>query len=151
MKKFRYVHSIAVWIMLSVILALSLVGIYFNVYSAINVDDLLAKTISYIVLAVICLALSILVLSVMLCSRYTIKDDYLYLSFGFVRTKNDLKEVLSLTLIEKGNRLVMEFAKNSYAAVVISPELHEEFIDAVKKINPDVAFYKDDAEDNPQP
>ena len=130
MKSFRYIHSVAVWIITAIILILSGVGIYFNIYSAFNCDGIIFKIVSYCILALICLMLCVAVLSVMLKSKYIIKDGLLCLYFGFVSVKTDIKDMVSITLISKGNRLVAEFSNLRFSAIVIAENLYDEFIKA---------------------
>ena len=84
--------------------------------------------------------LCVAVLSVMLKSKYIIKDGLLCLYFGFVSVKTDIKDMVSITLISKGNRLVAEFSNLRFSAIVIAENLYDEFIKAIKDINPEVVY-----------
>lgn len=143
MKTFRYIHSIPVYVMLSVILILSGIGIYFNVYSAFNCGGMVAKIISYCILALICLFLIVAVLSVMIKSQYVIKDGKLCLYFGIISVKTDIADMVSITLIKKSNRLVAEFTRSRFSSIVIASQCFDEFINTVKEINSKIVYSVD--------
>lgn len=143
MKTFRYIHSVAVYVMLSVILILSGVGVYFNIYSAFNCDGVIPKIISYCVLAAICLILIAAVGSVIIKSQYVIKDGKLCLYFGVVSVKTDINDMVSITLIKKSNRLVAEFTGSRFSAVVIAPQYFDEFICSVREVKADIIYNVD--------
>lgn len=142
MKSFIYKHSVAVFIMLSVIFILSGVGVYFNVISAIDAD-VTAKKVSYVVLATICVLLDALVLSIAFFSRYSIKGDTLNVRMGIVKVKHSVKEILALVHVKKSDKLVAQFSDGSFAVIVISSKYYDEFFKAVKEVNPAIIYSVD--------
>ena len=142
MKSFIYKHSVAVFIMLSVIFILSGVGVYFNVISAIDAE-VAFKKVSYAVLATICVLLDAVVLSIIFFSRYSIKGNILIVRMGIVRVKHDIKEILALVHAKKSDKLVAQFSDQSFAVIVISQKYYDEFFKAIKNVNPAVIFSVD--------
>ena len=152
MKRFRFVYSFTVWLLLSIVLLLSGAGLGLNIFNLIEYSKLgIAKTIIYSVVVILNFLLLALDLSVMLYGCYVIKDGYLYSCFGLIRTRTPIKEVVQFTHFKKSNKLVMYFEDAKYTVIIISPEKYEDFILSVREENPKIIFTSQiDGEDTPE-
>ena len=82
--------------------------------------------------------------------KYVIKDGKLYTCFGFIRTKIEVEKITAVIHFKKSDKLVIYFNQNKYAVVVISPSEYDNFISALREVNPKIAFdNRIDGEDTP--
>ena len=80
MKTFRYKHTALIWALLSVVLALSIGAIIWNTFSLVKDTELSTNnTLSYLFIIVSGALLSAFTISVMLGSKYVIKNGVLVL------------------------------------------------------------------------
>lgn len=151
MKSFKFRYSVAVWVLLTLVLLLSIVSLTWNVYNVIHFKGgEQYKLISYYVIALITAVLIILVISIMTYGRYVIKNHTLYTCFGLIKNKTDIKEIICLTHFKKSNKLVAYFKSQEYTVIVISPEEYDKFIFALREVNPAIVFDTQiDGEDTP--
>lgn len=152
MKKFRFKYSTAVWLLLSLVVILSAVGMVWNIF---NVKEYAwagaLKIAVYVIIALITAFLAILAISVMLYGFYVIKKDCLYTQFGFISSKLKISEITEISHFKKSNKLIIYFEKDKYAVIVISPTEYDEFIKALREVNPKIVYFaKIDGEELPQ-
>ncbi len=143
MKSFRYKFNGLTWILLSVVLAISLVGAGFNIYNlvfALKGEIFVQKVIISCFVLAVNLFLIAFVISVMLFSKYAVKQDCVLLYFGIIRSKTKLNEILQFTHFKKSNKLVAYFNNQQYSVIVISPNKYDEFVNAVRENNPSVYY-----------
>ena len=107
MKSFRYLHSIAVWVLLGLITVLCSAGCILNVINAIYNVEIAFKFGFHVFIAITTLAMVIFAVSVMVSSKYYVKNGYLVLSFGLIRSKTLLKEAEYVTFIPFKKKLVV--------------------------------------------
>lgn len=151
MKRFKFRYSVAVWVLLALVLLLSIISFCWNVYNVIHFKgDQTFKLISYYVIALITIFLSIFVVSIMAYGKYVVKKGFLYTYFGFIKSKTDINDIVGITHFKKSNKLVMYFKSHEYTVIVISPEEYERFILSVREVNPSIVFDAQiDGEDTP--
>ena len=151
MKSFRFKYTILIWTLLSAILCLSLAGIGWNIFNVIEFSRLNAiKTTTYSIILAFSVLLSMIVISVMVYGKYVIKEDKLYTCFGFIRTKIDVQKITAIIHFKKSDKLVIYFEENKYAVVVISVAEYDNFVCALREVNPKILFnIKIDGEDTP--
>jgi len=151
MKSFRFKYTVLIWVLLTAILCLSLAGVGWNIFNVIEFSRLNAvKTTTYSIILVFSALLCIVVISVMVYGKYVIKDGKLYTCFGFIRTKIEVEKITAVIHFKKSDKLVIYFNQNKYAVVVISPSEYDNFISALREVNPKIAFdNRIDGEDTP--
>ena len=151
MKSFRFKYTVLIWVLLTAILCLSLAGVGWNIFNVIEFSRLNAvKTTTYSIILVFSALLCIVVIGVMLYGKYVIKDGKLYTCFGFIRTKIEVEKITAVIHFKKSDKLVIYFNQNKYAVVVISPSEYDNFISALREVNPKIAFdNRIDGEDTP--
>ncbi len=142
MKKFRFKYATSVWILLVVVLLLSVSGLVWNVFNFVEFYSLndKFKLISYAVIIVLCLFLTIFVLSVIFYGNYVIKGENLYTYFGFFRSKSKIEDIVCVSLFKKSNKLVVYFKEQTYTVIVIDEALYDEFILSIRKINQKIVY-----------
>ena len=72
-------------------------------------------------------------------SREAYTEDALITQFGFIKSKFLIKSFTSITLNTDVQKLTV-YMGEEYFALVISPEWNNDFVQAIRKINPDVEF-----------
>ncbi len=134
------------------VLALSVIGLIWNIFSLIEyiaVDAVKIVGCSFIIL--FNLALTVLVISVMTCGNYVIKDKTLLCCFGLIRTPFNIDDIVGITHFKKSNKLVVYFKDKKYTVIVISSSQYEEFIMTMREINHNIIYdTRIDGEDTPQ-
>lgn len=152
MNSFKFRYSKSVWVLLIIVLILSALGIGWNVFNLVTfLNEGAIKIVAYSLIILLTAFLFVFVLSVMACGRYLIKDNYLIQNFGFISTKTPLSAVLSIIHFKKSDKLVVYFKDAKYTVIVISPTEYDDFISALRKQNPSIAFdCRIDGEDLPE-
>ena len=151
MKSFKFRYSLTVWILLAVVVVSSAIGLAWNIYNVIFYNTVDAfKTASYIIIALLTLALLILSLSIILYGKYVIKKEHLVSYFGFIKTKILLTDITEVVHFKKSDKLVAYFKDDSFTVIVISPEEYSNFVIALREVNPQIYYgVKIDGEDTP--
>ena len=141
MKTFRYKHTALIWALLSVVLALSIGAIIWNTFSLVKDTELSTNnTLSYLFIIVSGALLSAFTISVMLGSKYVIKNGVLVLKFGFVPTKLKIDEIVQFTHFKKSDKLVAYFSDAKFTVIIIKSEQYDNFVNAVREINPQIIY-----------
>lgn len=151
MKKFTFKYSVTVWVLLSIVLILSIVGLGWNIFNLIEFIQAGAfRIIAYSLICLLTAFLLVIVISVMIYSKYVIKDGYVYSCFGIIRSKEKISEIVEITHFKKSDKLVVYFNDGKYTVIVISPEFYDAFVLAVRQSNKSIIFdVKIDGEDIP--
>ena len=141
MKNFRFKHTPLVWVLLSIVLVLSLTSVVWNIITIINTDLVdVGKTIASILIIVAGTVLTIFVLSVMVYSKYVVKENAVVLYFGFIPTKLKIDEIVQISHFKKSDKLVLYFIDTKYTVVVISPTLYDNFVKSIREKNDKIIF-----------
>ena len=149
MKKFRFQYSPIVWILVSIIFVMCLLGFIWNIFNLIEYSPLNTfRFVSYILLAVITFGLTIFSISLLVYGRYVIKNGQLYTYFGFVRSKINIEDIVCITHFKKSDKLVIYLKEQSYSVIVISKDNYNNFVLALREQNREIFFdTKIDGED----
>lgn len=152
MKSFRFKYSTTVWVLLSLVIVLSAVGIVWNAFNFITfMHESTIKAVSYALIILLTAFLFAFVLSVVFYGKYVIKDGCIVQYFGFLKTKTPVKDIVEITHFKKSDKLVVYFCDKKYTVIVISPEYYEQFILAVRALNSAIVYdVKIDGEDTPE-
>ena len=151
MKSFRFKYSVTVWVLLSVILAVSMAGMVWNIFCITQYVGINTKrVISGAILCVLSLVLFTLSFSIMIYGKYVIKNGNLNSYLGIIKSSFDLTALTEIIHFKKSNKLVAYFGEKTFVIILIAPELYEQFILAVREINPKISYnVKIDGEDTP--
>ena len=142
MKKFRFKYAPSVWVLLAIVLLLSVAGLIWNIF---NLLEFLAlnnsfKVVSSAIISIVCLFLTIFVLSVLFYGNYLIKGDFLYNNFGFFRSKFKVEDIVCISLFKKSNKLVTYFLDQTYTVIVIDENLYDDFVVSLRKVNQKIIY-----------
>ncbi len=149
MKKFRFQYSPIVWILISIILVMCLIGFGWNIYN-LTLQKLsnTFKTVSYIIIATTTFGLILFSASLLFYGRYVIKNGQLYTYFGFFRSKINIADIVCITHFKKSDKLVIYLKERSYSVIVISKDNYDQFIFALREQNREILYdTKIDGED----
>ncbi len=149
MKKFRFKLSPIVWILTSIILVMLALGLYWNIFNLTEFGlKNNFKTFSYLMLAIITAGLMVFAISLLINSKYQIKNGYLFTYFGFIRSKINISEIVAVTHFKKSDKLVIYLKEQSYSVIVISPDNYGPFVLALREHNKEILYdVKIDGED----
>ena len=149
MKKFRFQYSPIVWILVSIIFVMCLLGFIWNIFNLTEYNPLNTfRLVSYILLAVITFGLTIFSISLLVYGRYVIKNGQLYTYFGFVRSKINIGDIVCITHFKKSDKLVIYLKERSYSVIVISKDNYNNFVLALREQNREILYdTKIDGED----
>ena len=93
-------------------------GLCWNVYNLVCfIKDDTFKTVVYALSVAVNAFLLAFVISVTVYGRYVFKNGKLYLYFGFIKTKSDVKDSVQITHFLKSDTLVIYITKTSRFAL----------------------------------
>ncbi len=140
-KNFRFKFNSLIWFLLIVLLAISLVSVGLNIYSLIlAVKNELGNVIIKAITLAINTILPVFTLSLMIYSKYVIKNGKVYCYFGFIRNKTQIEEIVQFTRFKKSDSLVAYFKDGKYTVIVIAPDKYDDFVKAVREFNGKITF-----------
>ncbi len=90
-------------------------------------------------LIAVCMFCIVLMISVLAKSQYIVDDTHYITQFGFIKTKVPIKEITLLELDTDTKKLTVHMGE-SYSVLSLSSEWQDEFIAAIRKVNPSVEF-----------
>ena len=142
MKKFRFKYAPSVWALLIVVLLLSVGGLVWNIFNLVEFYSLknTFNLVSYAIIILITLLLTIFVLSVIFYGNYVIKGDFLCVYFGFFKTKYNIEDIVCISLFKKSNKLVAYFKDQTYTVIVIEESLYDDFVLSIRKLNQKIIY-----------
>ncbi len=91
----------------------------------------------YILLYLVSLLLAVLVVAMLIRSRYTVTSKELILRFGLIRSKYALKSIFSVKLFKSTGKLTVYFDdfKTKYMVIVVKEEWYDDFIQTLLERN----------------
>ena len=151
MKTFKFKYSPVIWILLIIVLALSIVGLGWNVFSAVEFWGInTTKTISAVLTCALCAFLGFVSASIMLCGKYVVTKDAIVSYMGIIKSVFPLDEITEITHFKKSDKLVVYFKPDKFVVIVIDPSLYADFIASVRSQNPSIGYdCQIDGEDTP--
>ncbi len=96
----------------------------------------------YILLYLASGALGVLIVAMLIRSRYLITDTKLILQFGLIKQKYELKKIVSVHLFRGARRLAVYFDdfKTDYVIIVVKEERFDDFVRELTARNQDILF-----------
>ncbi len=142
MKKFRFKYAPSVWILLSIVLLLSVAGLIWNIFNFVEFLSLshTFKVFSSAIISLVCLFLTVFVLSVIFYGNYLIKGDFLFNNFGFFKSKLKIEDIVCISLFKKSNKLVAYFSDQTYTVIVIDENLYDVFVVSLRNVNTKIIY-----------
>lgn len=115
-------------------------GIVLSVYRIVQMPPRLfadyLKSPLIIVISAFCIAV---VLGILIKSQYVVTTEYYILQFGFIKNKYPVKEVTSLEHDSDTQKMTV-YMGESFTVLSLSAEDNDEFVAAIRKVNPNVEF-----------
>lgn len=90
-------------------------------------------------LIAICAFGIVIMISVLIRSRYVVTDGEFIMQFGIIKSKYAIKDFTSVTL-DTDTRKIAVYMGEEFFIVVISPEYNNDFVQALRAVNPDIEF-----------
>ncbi len=90
-------------------------------------------------LIAICIFGIVIMISVLIRSRYIVTDSEFIAQFGLIKSKYAIKEITSLTL-DTDTRKLAVYMGEEFFIVVISPEWNNDLVQALRAVKPDIEF-----------
>ena len=141
MKKFKFKFSPLVWTLLFLVLALSIAGLGFNVFNLINyIPRGAGKIVVYAVMIVLIIFLMVIDLSIIILGAFVIDDEFLTARFGIIKTRLKVKDITSIILNKKTNKLVAYTKDDKYLVVVINESEYDDFVLYLRKKNKSILY-----------
>lgn len=148
MNKYKFLFSGLIKTLLAVAFLITLFGVGYNIYSLIAVKNLTTLNITgYILLIVVNLLVSVICISIVISSKYFIKNGNLYTNFGIIFTKIPLSDITDVIHFLKSDKLVLYYGENKYTVLVIESTLFADFVSALTKANPKITYSVKNAEE----
>ncbi len=140
MKSFRIKYSPLIILLLALCLAIFILGITISFINLFKSLDNTIDIVKYSFLILLNFALIVFTVSVFVYGKYTIKNEDLILHIGIIATKYKIKEIVSINIFKKTNKLVIYFINQKYTVIIIPPKKYDEFILELRSKNREITF-----------
>ena len=103
----------------------------------------------YILLYFVSILLAILLIAMLIRSRYIVTQKQLITKFGIITSKYEIKKIRSITLLGGSKKLNVYFDdfKNRFITIVVKEEWYDDFIQTLTALNERIEFDFISAED----
>lgn len=145
MKTFKYKFTTTTLVLIYLGLALSVAGIALNTFNIFSEQVWLYTNnafdiIRYVLVYLISVALSVILISLLVSSYYSVDEKHFKTSFGIIKSSYDVKKIKLINIDRATNKLSVYFDENKYIVIVVKKEWHDDFVDALLKVNPEIEF-----------
>lgn len=126
-------------------LVLCVVGFGFNLYQVITQGvsesyNVFYTVLRYGLLFFVTIALSVILISLLAKSYYSIDDKFLKTHYGFIVSKYEIAKIDKIILDRATEKLTVILSETSYLNIVIQKESYDEFITCLQKANPKIEY-----------
>ena len=152
MKTYRFKLSIAATLGCAAGILLGLAGIGVTAYRIWRFGFSSAQLIiQHVVVLLVSLLAIVIFASILIRSVYKLTDRELILWFGLIKSVYQIKDIESIRLFSKTNKLVLYFKDERYTVIVVKPEWYRELTKEILARNKDIRYDvstsdKDDAD-----
>lgn len=141
MKKFNYNFTLTLKILIWSAIGVSLLGLIWNIFNLVEYAKFGAtKIVTYSIMVLLNVFLSIFALSVLLFSRYEITNEYLICRIGLIKSKCKIEDIVQITYFSDKKVLAVYFIDEKYNLISINSENFKDFTDALRKINSEIYY-----------
>ena len=136
--KYRFTKTLVALIFL--VLALCIAGIAVSIYriTKFGIVEWMDALKSPLLIAV-CLFCIATVLGILIKSQYIIDETHYTTQFGFIKSKFPIKDITKLEINMDTHKLTV-FIGEEFSVLSLSPAWNDEFIAALREVNPDMEF-----------
>ncbi len=139
-KKFKYQFTKTMYVLAVCVILLCAVGIAISVYRIVKFGlDGFSDFLQSPLLIVICLFCIVLVISLLVKSQYVIDDTHYTTQFGFIKSKYPIKDITALQLDTDTKKLTV-FIGEEFSVLSLNEKWQNEFIAAMRAVNPSIDF-----------
>lgn len=141
--KFKFTKLTLVFIYLGI--ALSAAAFALNTYFVIvngikTAANPVYPILQYSLMYFVSVLLSVILISLLLSTYYSVDDKYLKTSFGVIKSKYPVGDIESIVLDRTTNKLSVYFKDDNFIVIVVKEDWYEDFTDALLKANPKIEF-----------
>ncbi len=106
--------------------------------------------IKYVLLYFVSVFLAVLLIAMLIRSRYILTEKRLITQFGIIFSKYEIKKIRSVCLVSGTKKLNVYFDdfKNRFITIVVKEEWYDDFIKTLTSINEKIEFDFTDPENN---
>lgn len=122
---------------------LGLGGIAFTVYRMLSPSIGFSSPqiiIQHIVIIIASLLALVLFPSILIHSVYKVTETEIILWFGIIKSSFPLKDIESIHLFTKTNKLVVYFKDERYTVIVVKPDWYNEFVKDICAANKNIRY-----------
>ena len=96
----------------------------------------------FILFYFVCGALAVLLVAMLICSRYTVTEKYIVRRLGLICEKFEIKKIYSVNHFRGSGKLAVYFDdfKTKYTIIVVKEAWYADFVKALQRRNPRIEF-----------
>lgn len=147
MEKFKYKFATKIYILLALGFILTAVCLVMNV---IRIGKIIATDTSntYAIISVaiailMCVAFSVIMISLLIDSSYVFEPKFLVLKFGIIKTNTDYTKIKQIVWFKQTNKLTIYHDDETFSTIVISDNEYELFANTLIAHNKNIRFHVD--------
>ena len=140
MSKFKYKKSILITVVISLLSACALAGIITNIINIVQDANNWLKVLSYSIILAISVFMLIASLLMLLTAHYKITDTHLVVSYGVITERITIQSINSISIFKSSDNLVVYYNENKYQVILISPDVFDDFIVALRNVNETISL-----------
>ena len=140
-KYFKYSFSKTMIALAITVILLCLVGIVISIYRLVKFGgvDGFTDALKSPLLIAICLFCIVTVIALLVKSQYIVDETHYTTQFGFIISRFPIKDITSLVLDMDTKKLTI-YMGEQFSVLSLSPEWNDEFIAAIRAVNPEIEF-----------
>jgi hypothetical protein len=139
-KIFRFKFNTATLIFIILGIRLCIAGIGTSVFRIIKeAPNGITEILQSPLLIDVCLFGLVVLLSMLIRSRYEIDEKNLTLRFGIIKSQTPINIITAIEMDKDDNKLSI-FVGESYSVVLVNKEWNESFVAALQEINPKIEY-----------
>ncbi len=87
----------------------------------------------------ICLLCIVVVIALLIRSRYIVTQEHYITQFGFIKSKFPIKDITAVILDTTTNKLTVKVGEQ-FSILSLSPEWNHDFVQALREVNPKIDY-----------
>ncbi len=106
----------------------------------------------FVLFYLVCGLLAVLIVAMLICSRYTVTDKYIIRRLGLITEKFEIKKIFSVHHFKGSGKLAVYFDDfhEKYTIIVVKEEWYDDFVKALLRRNDRIEFDFTTAEEEAQ-
>lgn len=139
-KYFKYKFTKSMIFLAIAALLLCVVGIAISIYriAKYRLRELTDYLTSPLLIG-ICLLCIVVVIALLIRSRYIVTEEHYITQFGLIKSKFPIKDITAVVLDTATNKLTIKVGEQ-YSVLSLSPEWNHDFVQALRDVNPKIDY-----------